>query len=197
MQELRPVPPAPSPLPVRIGSRLRASRQAQNLTIAQVADATGLTKGFVSRLERDETSPSVSTLVTLCQVLSLPVGSLFEEVDASVVHLEDAPHINFGGRLVSERLLSPRSQSRVQVLRSTLQPGADGGEELYTINCDVEVLHVIDGTICVDFTDRQVQLSAGDTLTFPGGEPHNWHNEGSGTAEVIWTIVPASWSGSS
>ncbi|MGN6125372.1 MAG: helix-turn-helix domain-containing protein [Humibacter sp.] len=189
--------PAPSPLPIRVGARLRASRQAQSLTIEQVAAATNLTKGFVSRVERDETSPSVATLVTLCQVLSLPVGSLFEEADTEVVHLDDAPRINFGGRGLVERLLSPRSQSRVQVVRSRLESGADGGNELYTINCDVEVLHVITGSLTVFFTNREEHLAAGDTLTFPGREPHNWRNDGPGDADVIWTIVPAAWSGSS
>ncbi len=194
---MRALHPTPSPLPIRVGARLRASRQAQSLTIEQVATATNLTKGFVSRVERDETSPSVATLVTLCQVLSLPIGSLFEEADTEIVHLEDAPHINFGGRGLVERLLTPRGQSRVQVLRSSLEPGADGGNDLYTINCDVEVLHVIAGELSVLFTHRTEHLIAGDTLTFPGREPHNWRNDGPVPADVLWTIVPAAWSGSS
>ena len=159
--------------------------------------ATQLTKGFVSRVERDETSPSVATLVTLCQVLSLPVGSLFEEVETEIVHLDGAPHINFGGRGVVDRLLTPRGQSRVQVLRSRLAPGADGGTDLYTVNCDVEVLHVIEGQVTVHFTGRSEHLAAGDTLTFSGREPHNWSNDEKTAAEVIWTIIPAAWSGSS
>jgi transcriptional regulator with XRE-family HTH domain len=197
MQELRPITPEPSALPVRIGARLRAARQAQNLTIAQVAEAAGLTKGFVSRIERDETSPSVATLVALCQVLSMPVGLLFEEIDATVVPLADAPRINFGGHRVVDRLVTPRGQSRLQMLRSTLDSEAYGGDELYTINCDVEVLHVISGEITIEFTDRFERLRPGDTITFPGREPHNWRNVGDGPAEVIWTIIPASWNDSS
>ncbi|MEU0989503.1 helix-turn-helix domain-containing protein [Streptomyces sp. NPDC005953] len=188
--------PKPSALPVRVGARLRACRQAQGLTIEQVAAATGLTRGFVSRVERDETSPSVATLVTLCQVLSLPVGSLFEDAEIEVVHLADAPHINMGGRGVTDRMITPRAQSRVQVLRSLLEPGADGGEDLYTINCEVEVLHVISGELTVFFTDRTLPLAPGDTLTFSGREPHNWRNAGTSVAEVLWTFVPAAWSGS-
>ncbi|MFD9721506.1 helix-turn-helix domain-containing protein [Streptomyces sp. NBC_00690] len=188
--------PKPSALPVRVGARLRACRQAQGLTIEQVAAATSLTRGFVSRVERDETSPSVATLVTLCQVLSLPVGSLFEDAEIEVVHLADAPHINMGGRGVTDRMITPRAQSRVQVLRSLLEPGADGGEDLYTINCEVEVLHVISGELTVFFTDRTLPLAPGDTLTFSGREPHNWRNTGTSVAEVLWTFVPAAWSGS-
>ncbi|MEU5402274.1 helix-turn-helix domain-containing protein [Streptomyces sp. NPDC005963] len=188
--------PTPSALPVRVGARLRACRQAQGLTIEQVAAATNLTRGFVSRVERDETSPSVATLVTLCQVLSLPVGSLFEDAETEVVRLADAPHINMGGRGVVDRMITPRGQSRVQLLRSVLEPGADGGEDLYTINCEVEVLHVISGELTVFFTSRTVALTSGDTLTFSGREPHNWRNTGASVAEVLWTFVPAAWSGS-
>jgi transcriptional regulator with XRE-family HTH domain len=188
--------PKPSALPVRVGARLRACRKAQGLTIEQVAAATGLTRGFISRVERDETSPSVATLVTLCQVLSLPVGSLFEDADTEVIRLGDAPQINMGGRGVLDRMVTPRGQSKVQVLRSRLDAGANGGDDLYTINCDVEVIHVIEGEVTVLFTGRTETLTAGDTLTFSGREPHNWRNSGDSVAEVLWTFVPAPWSGS-
>ncbi|WP_406726957.1 helix-turn-helix domain-containing protein [Streptomyces sp. GD-15H] len=188
--------PKPSALPVRVGARLRACRQAQGLTIEQVAAATSLTRGFISRVERDETSPSVATLVTLCQVLSLPVGSLFEDADTEVIRLDDAPQINMGGRGVLDRMVTPRGQSRVQLLRSRLDPDANGGDDLYTINCDVEVIHVIEGEVTVLFTGRTETLTAGDTLTFSGREPHNWRNSGDSVAEVLWTFVPAPWSGS-
>lgn len=193
---MRAVHPTPSQDRVRVGARLRASRQAQGLTIEQLADATNLTKGFVSRVERDETSPSVATLVTICQVLSLPIGSLFEGADTEVVKLADAPLINMGGRGAAERMITPRGQSHVQVLRSTLQPGASGGDDLYTINCDVEVVHVIIGEVDVRFSEKTVSLATGDTLTFSGRELHSWRNTGNGVAEVLWTLVPAAWSGS-
>lgn len=192
---MRPLHPTPSEDRVRVGARLRASRQAQRLTIEQLASATNLTKGFISRVERDETSPSVATLVTICQVLSLPIGSLFEGAETEVVKLADAPLINMGGRGAVERMITPRGQSHVQVLRSTLQPGANGGDELYTINCDVEVVHVITGEVDVRFSDKTVSLSGGDTLTFSGHELHSWRNTGSSIAEILWTLVPAAWSG--
>jgi len=193
----RPVPPSPSGSPVAIGARLRNARTAQGLTLAQVAEAAGLTKGFLSRLERDETSPSVATLVQLCQVLSISVGTLFAEPEIQVVPLAAAPRINLGGTGVAEHLVSARSESRVQVIRSAMQPGASGGAELYTISSDVEVLHVLSGAVSVRFVDREVPLAAGDSMTFPGREPHNWHADDEVGAEVVWVIVPASWSGSS
>ena len=53
---MRPLPVSPSNNEIRIGSRLRAARQAHGYTLDQLASAAGLTKGFLSRVERDETS---------------------------------------------------------------------------------------------------------------------------------------------
>lgn len=194
---MRAVHPLPSGTPLAIGVKLRSTRLAQSLTIADVATATGLSTGFISRVERDETSPSVASLVTLCQVLSLPVGSLFEAPENEVIALADAPRINMGGSKAFERLLTPRGESRVQVLRSFLEPGASGGDELYTINCDVETIHVLSGTLRVRLVSGTVELATGDTMTLAGGEPHSWENGAHTDTEIIWTIVPAAWSGSS
>lgn len=194
---MRPVHPTPSASPLAIGAKLRATRLAQSLTMADVAAASGLSTGFISRVERDETSPSVSTLVTLCQVLSLNLGSLFEPPENEVVALVDAPLINMGGVKAVEQLLTPRSEARVQLLRSVLEPGASGGKELYTINCDVEVLHVLRGSLRVRLVSGPIDLAEGDTMTLAGREPHSWDNESDGETELIWTIVPAAWSGSS
>lgn len=192
---MRPVHPDPEPGPISIGPKLRATRLAQGLTMAQVADAGGLTKGFISRVEREEVSPSVATLVLLCQILSLPVGTLFEPPQHEIVHLADAPRINFGGRLADERLLTPRSEAGVQVLRSILQPGASGGDDYYTISCELEVLHVLAGAVTLRFPTRTIALTAGDAVTFSGREPHSWQNGGA-RSEVLWVLVPAPWSGS-
>ena len=194
---MRPVHPTPSGTPLAIGVTLRSTRLVQSLTIADVATAIGLSTGFISRVERDETSPSVATLVTLCQVLSLPVGTLFEDPENEKIALSDAPRINTGGSNAVERLLTPRSESRVQVLRSFLEPGASGGDELYAINCDVETVHVPSGALRVRLVGGTVELATGDTVTLAGREPHSWENSASTDTEIIWTIVPAAWSGSS
>jgi transcriptional regulator with XRE-family HTH domain len=192
---MRPLSPSPSVEALAIGARIRSARKGQGFTLEQIATSAGLTKGFLSRLERDETSPSVATLVQLCQVLSLEIGSLFAEPEAVKISLADAPHINLGGQGVDERLISPRNEPRVQVIRSRMQPSANGGEAFYTISCEVEVLHVLAGAITLRFVDREIPLEAGDSLTFRGREPHNWVADPDHGAEVVWTIVPASWRG--
>jgi len=178
----------------RIGARLRAARVRQGLTLDNVAGAAGVTKSFLSRLERDETSPSVATLQVVCEVLSLPMGALFDAPAYDVVRAGEAPGILLVGEGVDERLLTPRGQAHVQVVRSRVEPGGSGGEELYSLDCDVEVLHVLKGKVSVTMTDTTVELASGDTLTFAGREPHTWRNlSDSRAAELLWIISPASW----
>jgi transcriptional regulator with XRE-family HTH domain len=191
---MRSVPIAAGNQDLRIGARLRDARRRQGLTIDQIAQSTGLTKGFISRIERDVTSPSVSSLVTVCAALSLPVGELFTAPKSDVVRRAQAPHIQLTGRGADERLLTPRGQARLQLVHSIIEPGGTGGEELYTLNCEVEVAHVLRGRLQVLFSRSAELLEAGDTMTFSGREPHTWHNpDADEDAEVLWVIVPAPW----
>jgi len=192
---MRPMPVEPTNQRAAIGSRLRAARRSQQFTIDHLAVATGLTKGFISRIERDMTSPSVATLVSLCEVLHVNIGDLFASSDVELVTAAGAPRINLGGDGVNERLLTPRRESRVQVVRSTIVPGGSGGGQLYTINSPVDVVHVLAGSVTMQFSDRTWSLTAGDSLTFDGREPHNWQADPEVETELMWILAPAAWEG--
>lgn len=192
---MRPLPVSPTADGARLGARLRAARKAHGYTLEQLATAAGLTKGFLSRVERDETSLSVASLVTLCEVISINPGSLFSAPDVELVRRDAAPAINLGGTNVSDKLMTPRGQGRVQVIHTAAEPGASGGPDLYTINCEVEVVYVIKGSIDLVFADRRERLSAGDALTLRGNEPHTWENPSTSRgAEIVWVLTPAPWS---
>lgn len=197
---MRALPVAPRNERTAVGDRLRAIRHTRQMTIDQLAQATGLSKGFISRVERDQTSPSVSTLVQLCDVLNVQVGDLFHEPESQFVAADLAPLINLGGNLTEEHLLTPRSENRVQVIRSSIRPGdrGNGGADLYTINTDIETLHVISGRIAFRLNHEVWEMDQGDTITFSGREPHNWEVlDVERGAELLWVLSPAPWSGSS
>ncbi|MET4004899.1 transcriptional regulator with XRE-family HTH domain [Arthrobacter sp. UYCu511] len=188
---MKALPLEPSADPVAIGSRLRAARQDQRLTIEQVADATGLTKGFLSRVERDLTSPSVTSLVTLCQVLSISIGDLFAAPEIHVSRKGEGPRISLGGEGIVERLLTSRAERRLQILGATIEPFGRGESELYAVDCDLDVLHIISGELTLRMTHESFDLKAGDTLSFPGREPHSWENRTAQPVEALWILVPA------
>jgi transcriptional regulator with XRE-family HTH domain len=175
-----------------IGARLRAARQAAGLTLAAVAEQAGLTKGFLSRLERDEVSPSVASLVTVCSVLGIGVGTLFETPDTNLVRAGEAPPINFGGRGLREHLLTAGAQRQLQVIHSLVEPGGGGGPELYALACEVEFVYVLAGTLRLMLLGEVVDLAAGDAFTMPGTTPHTWLNPSTTQpAEVLWALTPA------
>jgi transcriptional regulator with XRE-family HTH domain len=190
---VRPHAPAEAgPAEALIGARLRAARQTAGLTLASVAEQAGLTKGFLSRLERDEVSPSVASLVTVCGVLGIGVGQLFEVPETSLVRSGEAPPINFGGAGLREVLLTAGTQRQLQVIRSLVDPGGGGGAELYALACDVEFVYVVAGRLRLTLPGETVDLAAGDAFTMPGATPHTWLNPSdTAPAEVLWALTPA------
>lgn len=190
---MRSMPPDPDSRRAEIGSRLRVARRAQRLTIDEVARVTGLTKGFLSRVERDITSPSVASLTAICDVLSISIGSLFERPAVQFVAAGTGPRLNLGGIDAEERLLSPRAEDRLQVIRARVEPGGHGGAEPYSVSADFDLLHVLAGSVTVSFTGSRWELGPGDALSFSGREPHTWAAGATG-AELIWVLAPALWS---
>ncbi|MGO1948421.1 MAG: helix-turn-helix domain-containing protein [Mycobacteriaceae bacterium] len=186
---MKSLPVDPGRYSTQPGRRIRALRQQRRITLQQLAEVTGLSKGFLSRVERDVTSPSVATLVTICEVLSVSPGDILEAPDTDLVRLEEAPRVHLGGEGITERLLTPRGQQQLQILHAVIQPGGRGEDELYTMDCDVESLHVIDGEFVLSTPGQLMHLHAGDTVSFPGSEPHTWHNPTDEPATVLWILA--------
>ncbi len=187
---------APTERPaVLIGARLRAARKQRSMTLDEVAAAAGLSKGFLSRLERDDVSPSVASLVTVCETLGLRVGDLFDPPASSVTRAGEGRLINFGGEGVVEHLLTPGTQTALEVIHAVVEAGGTGGEELYALTCDAECAYVLAGTLEVVLADGGgavvETLRAGDAMTFPGRLPHTWRNPGPERCEVLWILAPA------
>ena len=177
---------------IRIGARLRAARLAQKKTIETVAAATGLTKGFISRLERDAASPSVASLVAVCDAVGLRVGALFDPPETAVVRAGEGRPISFGAAGARESLLTPGTQQQVEVIHSRLEGGGHGGEELYTLDCETEFVYVVEGALDLVLEGDTITLGAGDAMTFPGRTPHTWSNYSATSAcEVLWVLSPA------
>jgi transcriptional regulator with XRE-family HTH domain len=153
------VPDAVEPGAVPIGARLRAARLAARKTMAEVASEAGLTKGFLSKLERDLANVSVASLMRLCDALGIPVGSLFEPPKGEVVRADERPPINFGGTGgMREYLLTPSAERRVQAIFSDIAPGGGSGHEQYSLPADVEFVFILQGTLEVTVEGTPVTL---------------------------------------
>ena len=175
-----------------IGPRLRDARLGQGLSLTAVAVSAGITKGFLSQLERDRTSPSVATLIEICRVLDLSIGELFDGATTPLVRAGERTPISFGGSGVSEYRLTPASEQRVMALLSEISPGGGSGDDPYSLASDAEIAYVLEGTLQIDVGGASYTLSAGDTLTFDARDSHRWHNPSTALpARVLWILVPA------
>ena len=176
-----------------IGQRLRAERQAQRLTLTQLADEAGLTKGFLSKVERDQGAPSVASLLRLCDALGMSVGELFDgSHDQELVRAGAYPAIGFGGQGMAESLLTPFRERRLQVIHSVIEPGGGSGDEAYELPVDVEFVFLVRGRITLVVDGRPHELAAGDAITFAPSVPHAFHNPTEDEiAEVLWVLAPA------
>jgi transcriptional regulator with XRE-family HTH domain len=175
-----------------IGARLRDARARRGMTLTQLAGLTGLTKGFLSQVERDLTSPSVGTLLRVCEALDLPVGDLFAAAQGSLVRAAERAPVTFGGEGVEEFQLTPAGESRLLVLSSDIAPGGGSGDDAYRLQSDAEFVHVLAGTLDVHVADTSYRLATGDSLTFDAGAPHRWSNPSPiVSARVLWILAPA------
>lgn len=176
----------------RIGAQLKATRLAHRMTLAEVALRSGLTKGFLSKLERDQTTASVASLMRLCETLAISVGSLFHASTGEIVRRGAYPPINFGGVDIAEYLLTPHGERRVQAILSQIAPGGGSGDELYGLPADVEFVYVVEGRLEVTLRAKQIVLEAGDAFTFPPRNEHGFRSAAEvGVTRVLWVFAPA------
>jgi transcriptional regulator with XRE-family HTH domain len=180
------VPPA-----VPIGTQLRAARLAARKSLDEVATQSGLTKGFLSKLERDQANASVAALMRLCGTLGISVGSLFQAAKGEVVRRDARTPINFGGTGISEYLLTPSGEKRMQAILTEIDRGGGSGEEPYSLPADVEFVFVVSGTLEINLADQTVVLSEGDAFTFPPNNQHSFRAGSGQRAQVLWVFSPA------
>ena len=177
----------------RIGPRLRAERKARGMTIAELASAAGLSNGFVSLLERDETSASVGTLLRICEILGVRIGSLFERPRTNVIRKHEREVVNFGGYRIQDVVLTPRWERSLQVIESTISPNGRSGDEPHAFEADSELIYVLKGSLDVTLGDETSRLRAGDVFLISPRDPHSWVNPSrTVSATVLWIITPAS-----
>jgi transcriptional regulator with XRE-family HTH domain len=188
--------PRATPLAVRnetpkVGARVRSLRRERGLTIEQLAAATGLTKGFISQLERDRTAPSLSSIARICDALGVRLSHIFEAEPppALVRRQERVP----GDRTLTSQsyLLSSREEPRFQVIESEVAPGAGAGEELHSLPGEVEFVYVLEGALELRVSEETHTLQAGDAITYRLSKPHTWRNASeTEPLRVLWVSVP-------
>lgn len=176
-----------------IGSKIRELRRAKGMTLQQVADASQISVGYLSQIERDQSKLPIGVLKKISTVLGVQMNWFFHVSEAParerdvVVRANDRRQFSFTGIGVDEELLSPNLNGPLELLMSTLEVGADSGEYSHE---GAEAGLVMEGRLDLWVGDRFFQLEEGDSFSFNSAEVHRCGNSGAKTAKVLWVITP-------
>lgn len=174
-----------------VGAKLRERRRHLNLTLQDIADRAGITKGFLSEVERDRAVPSVATLLKLRDALSLAVSTLFHSAVPQVVREKSRQGIPYGGVGMTCVLVSPENAHRVIAIHAEFIPGGGSGSEPYSLDSDEEIILVVTGSLEVTISGETYRLNAGDSITFDPRVPHSYRNTSpKGVTRTLCIIAP-------
>ena len=180
---------------VRVGLRLRAARERAGITLREVARRTGLSPSFLSQLEHDLVSPSISSLKQVAGALGVRVADLLAETAPSqgVVVRRTARPVWRLARARYEQL-APVFQGQERHLQPqliTFEPGGSLGEHPVS-HPGEEFGFVLSGRVECAVGDDVFLLDPGDSVCFDAELPHRTRNAADGESAYLLVVTPPS-----
>jgi len=169
---------APLKMETAIGAEIRRLRKRQDMTMAVLAEAAGLSQGMLSKIETGQTSPSLQTLASLAEALAVPVSSFFSGLeqsrDVSFVPAGQGIGIDRRGTRAGHlyQLLghSVRGDLAVEPYMITLGEGSEPYDEFR--HPGMEFIYMLSGRLTYRHGDRVFAMGPGDALFFDAMSPH-------------------------
>ena len=178
-------------LPVQIGERVRALRDAQGLSGRKLAAAAGVSQPFLSQLESGQTSVAIATLYRLAFALGVGPSDLLPPPTQSGIEILGAPqirHMAISDQAdAAEATAVFRAGHRItELLDYTIEPGQYIEEWFETGGSGEYLTYVIDGSIRVEVGDQpDVVLETGDVMFYESSVRSRWHLEGDVRARIL------------
>jgi transcriptional regulator with XRE-family HTH domain len=167
-----------------IGSKIRAIRNRKKITIAQMCEGTGLSKGFISNVENNNTSPSISTLQTIANFLDVPLPYLLLEKKEhmKVVKKSERTYSSFNSLKVEHI----SSKGGLKMMSVEFPPGACIGEA--HAHEGIESHLVLEGKVWAQQGEDTFTLEEGDSFSWNASVPHTVKNIGDSKAVVLISV---------
>lgn len=177
-----------------IGGQLRDLRKAKRVTLQHVAAEAGISVGYLSQIERNQSKLPIGVLKKISDVLGVHMNWFFQTDTASppeerdvVVRRGNRRRLTFTGLGITEELLSPNLSGPLEVLLSTIEPGADSGDYSHD---GVEAGLVLSGTLDLWVSGQFYRLEEGDSFSFKSTDVHRCANPSEIPTKVVWIITP-------
>ncbi|GAA2390590.1 XRE family transcriptional regulator [Streptomyces glaucosporus] len=169
-----------------IGPRLRAIRRARGLTLATLAEATGVSESTLSRLESGKRRPTLELLFPLARIYGVPLDDLVGAPRTGDPRIHLKPIRRFGAVFVP---LS-RRPGAIQAFKMII-PASDGPREPTPQTHEgFEWLYVLNGRLRLLLGERDLTLEAGEAAEFDTTLPHWLGSADGGTVELLILFGP-------
>lgn len=176
-----------------IASRIRQLRDAQDLSLAALAERSGVSRSNISLIERGESSATATVLDKLSAALGVTVASLFEQpaaAPAPISRAADQPAWTDPGSGYVRRNLSPPIDSPIQLVEVSFPPGQRVAYDTAARDVDVQQqIWMIEGTMEVTVGESQWTLSSGDCLAMRLDQPMTYYNPSTKPARYLVALV--------
>jgi DNA-binding transcriptional MerR regulator/uncharacterized cupin superfamily protein len=171
-----------------IGPRFRKLRLQRGESLSAVANAVGVSIGFLSNLERSQSGASISTMRRLVQYYGLNILDLFNPIDGTgpLVRPRDRKVLEGGPGVQMELLAWGKITMEPHLFR--VAPGAGSGEA-YSHDGE-EFLYLVRGRLDIVLAGEEFQLRAGDSFYFSSKTEHRWRNPGKIETVLLWINTP-------
>lgn len=176
---------------MKIGERLKRLRIINSLTQEELASRADLTKGFISQLENDATSPSIATLKDILDVFGVSMQEFFSDTtDAEdIVYGKDARVQASNDEKIQVELLVPGAQNReMDPVLVTLAPGEEMDEQQF--HEGEEFGFVLLGKVQLKLDEKLHTVRKDECFYFSSDKKHSVKNIGKGPARILWVVTP-------
>ena len=172
-----------------IGNKIKELRLQNDLTLENLASRCELTKGFLSQLERNLTSPSISTLEDILEALGTNLSDFFrEEEEEQIVFTQKDFFVDKQEEYQIEWIVPNAQKNEMEPILLTLPPKGKSLE--MNSHFGEEFGYVLKGNITLVRDNKRYKLKAKDTFYMNGKTSHYLYNHGSTEALVLWVTTP-------
>lgn len=177
-----------------IGHRIRFMRQQRGMTLDTLSEHSGLTKSFISKIERGMSVPSISTAMRIAASFNMTVGQLLgeEEYDDAICVVRKGERRRFmrSGSTSGYNYEMIAGGKRFKTMEPyIMRPPKQFQDDRMFEHVGEEIMFVLSGSVDVQFASRLIRLKKGDAVYFDSQVPHRSRSAGATQAEVLVVIT--------
>ena len=175
---------------MQIGEKIKLLRLSKNMTIKKLATRTGLSVGFISNVEHDVNSPTISSLHKICQALDTDMAGFFANMKNSsqVLRKEDRQALPSGADSLFKMEIFALSSGKPHLSFIEILPGGQYGDETMCHENE-EICLVLAGQVHFFAGENDYRLAEGDCIYVESLVTHWLRNEGPDTARTFWVTL--------